>query len=421
MKTTTYNENSYELMIYQTNAFKTSTIDFIFNIPNTPEDITNIVFLKRLVTLSSKNYPRVKNKNTMLEKLYNTYLATSLNKNANCITLTISLSMINDCYTEKGNMKNAILFLFDMLNHPNIGKDGYDEVMFNVIKEELLDSIKTFDENPSKVAFNHFVSNIDAESYIACKMIGTKEMVKKVTPQSIAKYYKDFFNRASCKIFAVGDFVPDELNNIIKANNQFKNNQYYECIIKPLNIKPDLPMKIIEESSFEQSMLLTYIKKDNINMFDFLTIGGIFNIIFGTGTMSNKLFMHLREENSLCYSVYSEGISGINAYVITAGIDANNYSKATKLIKQSLDEMQAGEFTEKDIESAKKQLLFSFSMRYDSIDAICNTLESRYAYNRPDLAEVEKKVKEVTKEEIVKYANELTIVNNYLLKESGGK
>ena len=421
MKTITYNEENYELMVYQTNIFKTSTIDIVFNIPNTKEDITNIVYLKKLITLSGKHYPRVKDKNIMLEKLYNAYLGTSLEKNANCITLTITLSIINDSYTEKDNMRKAILFLFDILNNPNITADGYDSVMFNIIKKEMLDNIKTFNENPNRVSFRNLINNIDPDSYMACQLIGTEEQVKKVTPKSIAKYYKDFINRAACKVFAVGDFNPDVLNDLIKSNNHFNNNPFNECIIKPLNIKSDLQLDIIEESNFEQSILHTYLKKDNIDFFKAATVGSIFNNIFGDGSMSNKLFMHLREENSLCYSISSSAIHSLNSYVITAGIDAKNFKKATSLIKQSLIEMQEGKFTQKDIESAKKQLLFSLSMRNDSVNSIINNLENRYIYNRPDLDEIEKKISEVTKEEIVAYANEITIVNNYLLKESGGE
>lgn len=417
MKQITFNEANYDLTVYNIDTFKTSMIDFVFNVPNTDDDITNIYFLKNLLLLSSKNYPTFKSISIELEKLYNAGLNVSISKKANAINLTISLSVINDCYTENGNCSRAIKFLFDLINNPNFTNGRLDKKIFDMIITSLNNNLLRLDENPNIIAAYNFINHIDPNSFFAVKLIGDSKRISSLTRESVAKYYVDFFKRASVKIFAVGDFEPDALNDIIKLNNQFAINPFTKAEIMPLNISKDIPKKIIEEDDFEQSILLSYLTINDITPFESLTVGAVFNKIFGQGSLTDKLSHHLREENSLCYSVQCDLYYYLQSYVISSGISKKDCNKAISLIKQSLKEMQDGSFSDDDIKQAKKSICFSHDMIYDSIFSICNLLENEPVHNQPDQQLIISAIKKVTKADIMNYAKKIKIVTNYLLAE----
>ena len=417
MKLINYNENNYDLTVCNVGGFKTSTIDFVFNVPKTDDDITNILFLKELLLLSSKKYPTFRSIGTELEKLYNADYTISINKKANAFNLIISLNFINDEYTEEGNSDKVIKFLFELINNPNFNNGRLNKKIFNSIIKRMNDILLKTEENPNSVAAYNFINHLDSKSFFATKIIGDKKRINSLTNQSVADYYYNFFNRASVKIFAVGEFNPDHLNDIIKNNNQFKTNPFIKAQLAPLNISNDIPKKIIDQDNFEQSILLTCISINNADSFEPLTVGAVFNMIFGKGSLTDKLSINLREKNSLCYSIQCELYYYLQDYLISAGINKNDFNKAVQLIKQSLTEMQEGKFSDDDVKNAIKQILFSHKLINDSIYSICNSLESESIHNRLSEEVIVEKISKVTKEDIVNYANKLQIVTNYMLAE----
>ena len=417
MKLINFNEYNYDLTVCNVDGFKNSTIDFVFNVPKTDEDITNILFLKELLLLSSKKYPTFRSIGTELEKLYNADYTISINKKANAFNLIISLSFINDEYTQDNNSDQVIKFLFELINNPNFSNHRLDKRIFNSIIKRLNDILLRIDENPNNVAAYNFINYLDPKSFFATKVIGDKKRIDSLTNKSVVDYYYNFFNRASVKIFAVGSFNPDHLNDIIKECNQFKANPFIKAELAPLIISKDIPKKIIDQDNFEQSILLTCIKINNPDPFESLTTGAVFNAIFGRGSLTDKLSINLREKNSLCYSIQCELYYYLQNYLISAGINKKDFNKAVSLIKQSLIEMQEGKFSDEDVKNATKQILFSHELINDSIYSICNSLENESIHNRLSEAVIIEKISKVTKKDVVNYANKLKIITNYLLAE----
>ena len=417
MKSTIFNEPNYDLYVYNIDTFKTSCIDFVFSIPFSKENLGYISFLKHVLCLVSKDYPYRKDVVKEYEKLFNIHVGTSLNKSINSITLTLSLTTINDTYTKKNNMYDAVALLFKLINRPLIKNGEFNERIFRIIKKELKDDLLRQKEDASRVSYENLIKHLDENSTYALKLVGDNDTINKMNTTKIASYYQDFFKRASVKIFAVGEYDANKLNDIIKKYHQFNPNPFYKYQKQSLNIDPKVPLKIVEQGKFKQSVLHTFIKIDNVSDLELCTVGRVFNEIFGCGPLSNKLFKKIREENSLCYHISSSMAYYINAFVVSAGIKASNYEKTIKLIKECLVEMQEGKFSENEVEEAKKRLDFGYEMRYDSIGSICNLMQDEPVYNEPTLEDVKLKTKEVTKKDLIDFANRLTIVTNYMLAE----
>ena len=82
----------------------------------------------------------------------------------------------------------------------------------------------------------------------------------------------------------------------------------------------------------------------------------VYNAILG-GIPTSKMFQNVREKNSLAYTAASSFIRQKANVFIKCGIDIENYDKALKIIKEQLEDMKKGEFTDKNIEEAKTNII----------------------------------------------------------------
>lgn len=81
--------------------------------------------------------------------------------------------------------------------------------------------------------------------------------------------------------------------------------------------------------------------------------------------------------------------------------------------------MAKGEFTDEEIEMAKKQLSFAIKMSFDNQNSIINNYVFHNLAKVPLLKERQKLIQEVTKADIMKLAKKLKLGLVYELKENG--
>ncbi len=78
----------------------------------------------------------------------------------------------------------------------------------------------------------------------------------------------------------------------------------------------------------------------------------MYNWILG-GSATSKMFQIVREKYSLAYTAASNYLRHKNSIFIRCGIEIDNYEKTLKLIKEQLEDLKNGNFTDEDIKNAK--------------------------------------------------------------------
>ena len=161
----------------------------------------------------------------------------------------------------------------------------------------------------------------------------------------------------------------------------------------------------------------------------------IYNSIFG-GSANSKLFQNVREKASLAYTASSSyyrfknnispstiGLGPImdkspfNIF-INCGIEIKNYEKALEIIKQQIEDMKNGDFTEEEVENAKKGIIASIKTIDDEQDTeITYFFSQELSKNKCDIEQYMEKISGVTKENVVDIANKVSINTVYFLKD----
>ena len=143
----------------------------------------------------------------------------------------------------------------------------------------------------------------------------------------------------------------------------------------------------------------------------------LYNSILG-GSANSKLFQNVREKAHLAYVASSSYLRYKNVIFINSGIEISNYEKALKLIREQIEEMKEGKFSEQDIEDSKKGIVSAIKTIYDEQDtAIMYYFGQELSGSNVSVEDYIKKMENIKKEEILDIAKNVKINTIYFLKD----
>ena len=246
---------------------------------------------------------------------------------------------------------------------------------------------------------------------------GYIEDLDKITEKDLYEHYLEIIKNCKIDIFSSGEIESNNIENIIKNNEDIKKLSQREVNIQVDDKKDEIkePREIIDKMEVTQGKLVVgldvLLKKENIS---YITM--VYNTILGVGANS-KLFRNVREKESLAYNCGSNYLKRKQIIMIRAGIEIENYEKALEIIKEQLEDIKKGDFTDEDIQSAKN-LIFA---TIDSIEEEQDTEISYYfgqelAKSDVTIEEYRDRIEKVTKEQIKEVANSIKINTIYFLR-----
>lgn len=129
------------------------------------------------------------------------------------------------------------------------------------------------------------------------------------------------------------------------------------------------------------------------------------------------MFQNVREKASLAYSARSNYVRQKNNIYIRCGIEIDNYEKALKIIKEQLEEMKNGNFTEEDLENSKKYMISGIQSAQDEQDSeITYYIGQELSGRLTTFEEYEKKINEIKLEDVKNVGNKIKINTIYFLR-----
>ena len=141
-------EDNYTLHLINNDRFKIMNVVVFFTKKYDKNDVPYGVLLTKNMVYTTKKY-NTKNKIAIEgEKLYGSRVASSFTSTGNSLSFSFALDFLNPKYTKNEYLSKSIEFLCEVLFNPNVTKDGFDENYFNIIKNDVISSIKSIKDNP---------------------------------------------------------------------------------------------------------------------------------------------------------------------------------------------------------------------------------------------------------------------------------
>lgn len=252
-------------------------------------------------------------------------------------------------------------------------KPRFDTDAVERIRGQLLANLVYSDRDPEKVAAKEWFAVAFAGHSYARPSQGTAETVKAITREDLEAYRKRIFARGNLKVVAVGDITPEELGKLL--DDVFGElPEKAEILPVPLTqpgkgTEKWIPMDVPQ--SVAVFGLPAMPRKDP----DFLT-AFVLNQLIGGGGFASRLMEEVREKRGLAYSVYSYLQPFKHTSILSGGVAtrADAIQQSLDVIRKELKHVADEGPTPDEWENAKKYLIGSYALRFDTNSKIASQL-----------------------------------------------
>ena len=410
-----YDCDSYKIHTIKTDKFKNCSMEIMFRNNLIKEEITENNMLVDMLMHSSKKYPKRRDIAIELENLYSSSVRGFSTRLGNSIMLSFVLDFLNPRYCDEGYLEEVISLPFELLLNPNVDNLEFNRRSFNIIKNRIKSDIESLKENASRYAFRRSLTLMDKDSPSSYYMTGYLSDLDNITPSSLVDTYHRMLNDYICDIYIIGNLDMDKVVQLIKDKFKIKTIKDYKVNLYVDNKKKKKNLDICETGNYEQDSLVMIYNLDNLNKKERDYVIQLYNIILGSGGLTSKLYKYLREENSLCYIVSSMYQKYDGLLLIYSGIDKKDKNKCLKLINKALQEMINGDFTDEELDNAKKAVISSIKMSEDTNGGIINNYLFNELDNLPLYYERVKEFKKIKKKDVIEVAKKVKLNTIYLL------
>lgn len=406
-----------------TNKFKTNLYAVFLATPLNRENVTKNALLTAVLRRGTKNIESQVLISKKLEEMYGASFDCGIEKTGDNHIIKFYLETINEAFLpEKEELdKKCIELLFDIILNPLVQNDGFKPEYLESEKKKLKQIIEGKIDNKRTYSFERCVEEMFKDEPYGLYKFGYVEDLEKITPQNLYQYYKELIKKCKIDIFVSGNLKDTDINNLIENNAEIKalEARTPEYVENKENSEKILVReeKVVEEKMQVGQGNLVIGLSSNSQIKNEKFVMSVYNAILGGGANS-KLFQNVREKNSLAYTAGSTFRRQKNTIFIRCGIEIENYQKALDTIKEQIEDMKNGNFTEEDIENAKKLIVSSVKGISSEQDT-----EITYYYGQElsdtftTIDDYVTKINNVTKSNIEEVAKEIWINTVYFLRD----
>ncbi|QJA09292.1 insulinase family protein [Romboutsia sp. CE17] len=331
------------------------------------DEATKNALIPEIVTSGSRKYPSAREISNELDNLYGSSMGADVTKRGERQVLSFKIISTNEKYLDEKIFKNVIEFFNEVINNPLVIDGGFKEEFLNIEKENLKDRIQAKINDKGRYALERaFEEMCEGERY-SISEYGYEEDIDKITPQELYNHYRDILRTSPIDIVVEGDFDEEEIIKIITENFKFERGNIID--IPRDEFKKDIKeVKYINEKMdiTQGKLIMGY--RSNV---DYLDEEKYYALVVGSnilgGGPDSKLFINVRERESLCYYVYSSVEKYKGILFVSSGIESNNYEKTVDLINAQIDKLKNGDISEQELKNSKSALISSMRTISDSI------------------------------------------------------
>lgn len=415
-------KNGIKLHTIRTDKFKTNLIAVFLTTKLTRENITKNAVISSVLRRGSNKLPSQEEISKKMEEMYGASFDCGLDKTGDNQVLKFYVETINDNFLPQNSrniLKIALESIFDIVFNPYIENDSFKEQYVEQEKNNIKQRIEGKIDNKARYAIDRCIEEMYKDEPFGLYRFGYIEDLQSLNGKNLYEYYKELINTCKIDIFVSG-IIDDNTINIIKNNENIEKLQERKALYivpNPLNKKLQEQEKNITESmEVTQGKLILGLDL-NLDKKESRYPALIYNCILGGGANS-KMFQNVREKAHLAYVASSSYMRYKSNVFVNCGIEIGNYEKALELIRQQIDDMKSGKFTEEDIENAKKGIKSAIKTIDDEQDTgITYYFGQELSDERCSVEDYITKIEKVNKDDIIDIANRAGINTIYFLKD----
>lgn len=395
--------------------FKAFRVCLIFHRPLTREEVSLNTLLAAVMKMQSKNYPNAGKIAEELEELYGAELIVRASKYGERQLIKIGIRGICDeALGEKGNFERAMKLLYDIAFCA--GDNGaFSESIVKTEKKNIKDAILAQKNDKGTYSVLRLQEEMCKTEPYGINPMGYIDDLERTDKKALWEHYQRVIKESAVDIIFTGNFKEDAA--LKTAESFFKDLSERSGI----NIKEQFPpfsgeiKRVTEKTDVTQGKLCMGFRAAKGMSDKNYPAALVYNSVFG-GSAVSKLFNNVREKLSLCYYVGSSLDRLKEIMIVRSGVEFENFGKAYDEIMAQQSLMEKGEFSDEEIDFAKKQLIGAYEANLDSISATAEYYTMQILLGTDvSVGEMIDKIKNVTREEIIREARGMKLDTVYFI------
>ena len=405
------------LGLIKNTKFKSNLISVYFERNLKRDEVTDLSLLVNMMVVGTNKYPTMKEVSARMDDLYGMSMTNNLSKHGEKLILSFKFLTISDEYLDEPIFEDVVDFVREIILNPLVINGEFNPKLIEIEKDNLREEIESKINDKKAYAVAKCISLMcDGEPY-AISSSGYVEDIDRITPGHMYDVYKNMIETSPIFIVVEGDFNEFNVERICREKLKFIRSEIEEIKRCEYLNYPEKTRYFEEDFGTSQGKLVIG-HRTNVDHQDFEKYYSLLvaNSIFGGGPHS-KLFNNVREKESICYYANSSLEKCKGLMIVNSGIDAENYELALKLIRKELADVKSGNFTDIEIENAKKSLINAMKIGYDAISGETDFIYNQHiSRNGLTLDQVIAYVVGVTRQSIIDVSQGITEDTVYFLK-----
>lgn len=407
-----------KLTLIPESKFKTNLISVYIQRKLDRNEVTKNALLPGILKSGCNKYKTLGQLTDREEELYGSYLHAGASKRGESQVLGFSILSVNEKYLDEKILGQCIEFLNEIINNPLVIDGGFNEEYLNIEKEILKDSIMSIINDKGNYAMKRTNEIMFEDEPYSINGKGYIEDLDNIDRVGLYEHYKEVLKTSPIEIMIEGEFEETEVVELIKEKFQFDRGNIIDIPKEEYYKEVDKVKEVKETMDIAQGKLVMGYRCN----VDYLDEEKYYSLLLGSrilgGGADSKLFINVREKESLCYTIYSTIQKSKSTMMVCSGIEAQNYEKTVNLVKEQVQKLKDGDITESEISNAKIAFINSLNSLNDEIGRISDFYFSQsISKNKSDLDQIKNMINKSTKEDIVEAVKNIELDTIYFLSK----
>ncbi|HEY4392131.1 MAG TPA: pitrilysin family protein, partial [Paenibacillus sp.] len=353
--------------VMPTKRFKTFAVSLYAGIPLTRETVTATALTPFVLRRGTTSYPETIEFREQLERLYGAGFGFDVYKRGNYQIVQFRMDTINDSFvqSEQSLLSQSFEFLGEVVTKPVTEANAFRSSYVASERENVRKKLEAIINDKMRYAVERCIEEMFRNDNYRLHPLGERSDLDQITPESLYMAYQEWLKNASLDLYVVGDTTLAEVEELVKRH--FQLNRTSSPGYEPEQVKPTTgePRTVTEKFDVNQGKLNLGLRTEITNGDERYAAALLYNGILGSYPHS-KLFVNVREKESLAYYAASRFDGHKGMVGIQSGIEIANYEKALDIIKAQLASLQAGEISELEMTQTKAMIRNSLLEMQDS-------------------------------------------------------
>lgn len=406
-------QNGMKLHYLKTEKFKTNIIGLVVRTNLDRDTVTKNALLSQVLAQGSKAYPNRLMMARQMETLYGSIFDSMIVKKGGEQLLYLYMETIHQPLGGEPLFAEGARFLYSILMEPNTAKNAFLPEIVEREKKRLSAKIKGRMDNKKEYAKIRCLEEMFAGEPFGIYADGYDEELDKIDAESLYHHYRKLIETAPIEILVAGNETADleELKKLFSFQRGKISKTTAICHAKHRKE----PIEKTETMEILQGKLAMGFSTELEPVGQAFYAMLVYNELFG-GSASSRLFMKVREENSLCYYINTYVFRFVMSIFLQAGIDHKDKDKAIDLIKECLLEMQENPVAEEELKQAKEAIIKGYDSTADYQSGLIDFYMTQYFIgDKSGIKEFIEGIKNVSIKDVQEIAKQVKLSAIYFL------